>query len=236
MKKLLILFCLVFISFSANSQIIISLLLGDKLNSDKIEFGLDGGMNYSSLNGIDNAKYESNFNLGFYFDFKMKNPNWMINTGVIVKSTMGAKNIEVYSLNNPDLDNSFTGGKVYRYLDYFNVPLLMKHKFKNNFFIKAGPQFGLLYNATDIFRNTVDDNDLEYKLKIKKQFHPLDAGIVVGTGYRLRKGNGMNLGIHYYHGFVDVLISDSSPALINKSIYFNVGIPIGIGKKSTQKN
>ena len=51
-----------------------------------------------------------------------------------------------------------------------------------------------------------------------------------GLGYRLTKGYGMNLGIRYYIGLVDVTLDDSGGDVKNSSIYFTVGIPIGVGK------
>ncbi len=49
MKRFLgILFLLVAFS-AAQSQILITLLLGDKLNSPNLEFGLEGGVNLSLL-------------------------------------------------------------------------------------------------------------------------------------------------------------------------------------------
>ena len=44
----------------------------------------------------------------------------------------------------------------------------------------------------------------------------------------------MNLGIRYYHGLIDVLISDVSADLFIRSLYFNVGIPIGAAKANTK--
>jgi hypothetical protein len=43
------------ISFTqkANSQVLISLLLGDKLNSEKLKFGLDGGVNFATISKED---------------------------------------------------------------------------------------------------------------------------------------------------------------------------------------
>ena len=125
----------------SEGQVLISLLLGDKLNTGQIEFGLDGGLSLSNLHGLDPSGTKSGFNLGFYFDFRLKNPSWLFHTGVMVKSTMGAEDIAVYALNNPDLDNAFAGGSVVRKLGYFNVPAMMKYKFKNNFFVEAGPMF-----------------------------------------------------------------------------------------------
>ncbi len=222
-------------SVSANSQVLISLLLGDKLNSGKIEFGLDGGLSLASLDGVDPSKVHSNYNLGFYFDFKMKNPSWMINTGVRVKSTMGAEGINVYSLNNSSLDSSFEGGSVTRKINYFNVPVSIKYLFKNNLFAQVGIQLGLRYKAVDQFINTVNDkDDLKYALEIKDEYHPLDGGVLLGIGYRLMKGNGMNFSIQYYYGLVDVRIGDTTPDEFNRSFYFNAGIPIGKGKAAAK--
>ena len=67
-------FALFFILFTYNlqSQVLIALLLGDKLNSGKIEFGLDGGLNYSSISSLETDNFKSDFNLGFYFDIKIE--------------------------------------------------------------------------------------------------------------------------------------------------------------------
>ena len=232
MKKYLIVPAFLLCSLASNSQVLISILLGDKLNSGKMEFGLEGGFNWSDINNLEGAKTLRAFNLGFYFDFKLKNPSWMLNTGVIVKSAMGANDLPVYSLGNTDLDSAFTGGKITRKIKYFNVPIMIKYNFKNHIYFKAGAQLGLRYQAFDEFTNSViDDDDLEYKVKIKKQFHPLDAGLAFGLGYRLMKGNGMNIGLQYYYGLVDITIDDSRAAQSNRVLYVSAGIPIGKNSK-----
>ena len=238
MKKLFLLIVLTLFSYTSQSQILISLLLGDKLNSGKIEFGLDGGWNLSKLNGLDNSDGLSTFNLGFYFDLKVfKNPQWMINTGVIVKSTQGADDIPVYSLNNAALDSSFAGGFVRRKVNYFDVPIEMKYVFKNRIFVKGGIMLGLRYKGTDEFINDIeDDEDLLLKIDTRKKYHPIDAGGVVGAGYRFTKGNGMNLNFRYYFGFVDISIDDSTPNQYNQTFYITVGIPIGKGKAAEKES
>jgi hypothetical protein len=221
--------------FTSNSQVLISILLGDKLNSGKIEFGLEGGYSLSSLSGIDPSKGASNFNLGFYFDFATNDPSWFISTGVRVKSTMGASDIAVYSLDNENLDNVFATGSITRKLNYFNVPFMMKYMFKNQLYAQAGIQLGLKYKGTDVFLNSVnEDDDVSYKVDVKKDYHPLDGGLCFGLGYRLVKGNGMNIGLQYYLGLVDVRISDASPDEFNRTLYVNVGIPIGKGKAAAK--
>lgn len=232
MKKIIFFVGIILSFHTGNTQVLISILLGDKLNTGKIEFGLDGGANWSTIKNLDGAKSLTSFNLGFYFDFKLKNPSWMLNTGVIVKSNMGADELPVYSLGNPNLDNAFTGGKITRKINYFNVPIMMKYSFKNHIYLKGGIQLGLRYKAFDEFKNSVnEEDDLKYNLDIKDQFHPIDAGLAIGAGYRLMKGNGMNIGVQYYIGLLDIRVDDSSPNQFNRVLYLTAGIPIGKNPK-----
>jgi len=237
MKKYFFIGGLLLFVNAARTQVLISILLGDKLNTGKIEFGLDGGANWSTIKNLDGAKSLTGFNLGFYFDFKLKDPSWMLNTGVIVKSNMGADELPVYSLGNPTLDDAFIGGKITRKINYFNVPIMMKYSFKNHIYLKGGTQLGLRYKAFDEFKNSInDEDDLKYKLDIKDQFHPIDAGLAFGAGYRLMKGNGMNIGVQYYLGLIDIRVDDSSPNQFNRVLYLTVGIPIGKNPKKKQTN
>lgn len=230
MKKNLLLFIIVLCTPAAHSQVLISLIFGDKLNSEYLEFGLDGGINFSTISNLDGSKSNLGFNLGFYFDIgSSKYPSWYINTGVIVKSPMGADNLDVYSLGNEALDNAYVDGHVNREIRYFNVPILLKYKFRNNIFVKAGPQFGLLANAFDEFIKEIDDQDLRYKNNIRDRIHVIDAGLTIGTGYRLMGGDGMNIGVQYYLGLVPVMKGDG-PKQYNRSFYITAGIPIGKGK------
>src|SRR6188768_3337739 len=103
-KKTLVIIIFLFLSVNAKSQVIISLLLGDNLNTGKVEFGLDGGLNLSSLRGLKDPKPLTGFHLGFYFDIKMKGP-WLFHTGVIVRSPMGSRDIPFYSTDDHALDS-----------------------------------------------------------------------------------------------------------------------------------
>ena len=229
MKKS-ILFIALFFSFQAvQSQVIMSLIFGDKLNSPNIEFGLEGGANFSSISNLD-SDYRRDFNLGFYFDFNLKNPSWMFNTGVIVKSTMGANGIAVYSLNDEKLDAVFAEGSIKRKINYFNVPLMIKYKFDNNIYVKAGTQLGLLAQAKDVFNQEYFGSNVEYENNIRDKIHVIDAGLAFGLGYRLKAGSGINLGLQYYYGLVPLLKGDVNQNQYNRSLYVTAGLPIGKGK------
>jgi hypothetical protein len=231
MKKFLVALVVLFSVHTANSQVLIALLFGDALNTGKVEFGLDGGFNWSTLSGVTGAKNLPIWNLGFYFDIKLPDSAWMIHTGVIVKSTMGTKNAPLYSLGDHNLDSAFIGGSVTTKLNYFNVPIMVKYSFPSRIFVEGGAMLGLMYGATDEFVNSVhEDDDLTYDRNVRSSYHPLDAGLMVGAGYRLMGGNGINLGIRYYYGLVDVYIDDSGPSQYNRALYLTVGIPIGAAK------
>lgn len=230
MRVLLLLFSFIAIVQTSNSQVLISILLGDKLNSEKLEFGLDGGANFSNLIETD-GDFKSNFNIGFYFNIGLKNPDWQIATGVIVKSTMGASGLPVYSVGDALLDSVFVGGSVHRKLRYFNVPILIKYKIGGHFFLEGGAMLGLRHKAFDVFSQSVkEDDDTEFTNKIKSDIRAIDAGAMGGIGYKIKKMNGMHFGARYYHGLVNVMKDDAAPKQYNQSIYLLLGIPIGAGK------
>jgi len=236
MRKYILTICmLLFCVQMAQSQVLITLLFGDKLNSDKIKFGLEGGMNFANVSNLETATTNTFFNIGFYFDFKIKDsPNWYLHSGVIVKSTMGAK-LAPYSLEDEALDALFLNGEVDRRLQYWNIPFLARYKFNNNIFIEAGPMIGVFYKGTDIFTNQVDGNDLQYDNKIKKQNSLLDMGLEGGIGYHAENVlHGLNFGVRYYHGLLNTSKIENANQK-NTSYYIYVGLPVGAGERAQAK-
>lgn len=216
------------LSPSAKSQVLISLLLGDKLNSDWLEFGLEGGGCLLNMTNTPESEMMLNWQLGFYFDFEV-NTKLFISTGVLVKSKMGTEGLTPYSLENVNLDTVFTGGTVQRKINYFNVPGTVKYRFIDYFHAEGGIQLGLRYTGFDEFKQEIDGDDLEYSNDVKNNFTRLDAGGLVGLGYKLKQGKGMSLNARYYYGFVDVnKVTEGSQH--NTAFYFSAAIPIGKGK------
>ena len=239
-KHVIALFLMLFTFQIVQSQVLISLLLGDKLNTGKINFGLEGGYNLSNISNLEGAKAASNFNLGFYFDLLLKeNKNWYVHTGVIVKSTMGA-NIEPYSLNNDSLDELFEDADVRRKINAFNIPILARYKFKNKVFVELGPMIGFMLNKShDEFTATNlenDEDELQYDHKIRDDHKLLDFGAQVGLGYQLKAMHGMCVAVKYYQGVVDINKEAVDKAHYNNSFYVVASIPIGAGEKAKAKN
>ncbi len=221
----------------ANSQVLISLLLGDKLNTEKLKFGLDGGVNFSTISNVSPSNYKAHFNLGFYFDFLLKEKtHWYLHTGVLVKSTMGPQRLNTYTLNDASLDTLFLNGQMDRKLSYFNVPILVRYKFKNEIFVEAGAKLGLLYKAYDVFYNEINERkDLTYNNEVREQYNRIDAGVEAGIGYNVIKGTGYNFGLRYYYGLTNILKDNPGDPQRNSSFYLFASLPVGAGEKAKAK-
>lgn len=207
------------------SQVLIALLLGDKLNTGKIEFGLDGGLNFATISEMDSDSWTRNLNLGFYFDIRMKE-QWYLNTGVLVKSNLGLDDLSDDDLDFLNATRYDAEGEYRQKISYFLVPALAKYKFKNNMYAEIGPQFGLMYDAYIEFNSKIDGNSARIREENKDAINRFDMGLAAGVGYRLLKGMGWTLGARYYYGFLDVYKGRSGSN--TNSLFLKINFPIGL--------
>jgi hypothetical protein len=227
-KAISISFFLMFPAF-LNAQVLITILLGDALNTDRIEFGLIGGMNRSYINDISDSKGMNNFNLGFYFHILMKN-NSYFSTGVLVKSNVGATGMPTYPIGNESFDTVYQNGTLTKKISSFYVPILFHQRFNNRWYIEAGPQLGLIHKPVDIFEVSDFGGDLKYTRNVKDEYKHIDAGLLGGVGYKFKKEiKSMAVGINFYYGLVDVS-NNPDLKIRNSSVYLYMKIPIGVGK------
>ena len=231
-KRIATILLLLLLAAPARSQVLISILLGDMLNTGAIEFGLTGGFNQTYMLETEGSKGLNNFNLGFYFDIRLKKETtWFLYTGCLVKSNMGASNIDVYSVNDTYLDSVMANGSINRIIQYFNVPVTVKYRFKSNVFVLGGAQLGLRYKARDEFTNSISNkDDIVYKHVTKDNYNRIDAGLTAGVGYKFRYGVMMNLGARYYYGLANVFREGHGYAK-NSALYLFAEIPIGAERK-----
>jgi len=233
MKRNLILLSILLISgffTQLNGQILITLLLGDKLNSDQLSFGLAGGLQTSSIANLEGAKFLNTFNLGFFFDIKLAE-GFYLHPEVLVKSNLGARDLPPYPTTDPDLDKLLAGARVERRINYFNIPILAKYRTPNGWGVEAGPQFSLRHKARDEFKTGVGENEeLLLTVDIRDQLTRLDAGFAGGLSKKIGKTRaGVTVYVRYYAGLVDIdKVTDGKQR--NQSILLNAAIPIGAGK------
>jgi len=226
--KLCILTIFILFSVTLKAQVLISLVFGEALNTPKIEFGMIGGLNRAYLNDISNSEGKNFFNLGFYFHVNVKN-NSFISTGVLVKSSVGATGMPVYSLGDAAFDSTYKDGTLTKKISCFYVPIMFHQRFNNRWYIEAGPTAGLRSKAVDIFETTTLDGDLKYTKDVKDQYTRLDFGFTGGVGYKTQKIlKSMAIGINYYYGMVNVSKTPEKKKK-NSSVYLYLKLPIGLG-------
>ncbi|MCH2216170.1 MAG: PorT family protein [Flavobacteriales bacterium] len=224
MKKTCFLFLFLFFGTHAHSQILISLLFGDKLNSPNLEFGIDGGISWSEISSLESSDQRGGLNLGFYFDIRIKNNFWL-NTGLMLKSAQGLNNLTDGDLVTIGATPHESSGDYGQELSYWYLPVLAKYKFENRIHLELGPQLGLIRNANVRFESS--DGNLTTLIEEDNVDHlnRFDVGVVGGVSYRLLKDMGMSIGVRYYYGFIDIYERVSGTT--NSHIYLHAEIPIG---------
>jgi len=225
----------ILLAYNVNSQVLITLLLGDDLNSDKLEFGLEGGGNFSTIGGLASNSFLPDWNIGFYFDIMIKeNKPWNFYTGVLVKSRLGTGNLSESDVNKLiDFDTFLTRGDYNQRISTFIIPTFIKYKFNQHLYLEAGPQFGLMYNAWVEYEYEDDDEYIHKKNYNKDIFNKIDFGFAAGTGYRFKGRTGWTVGVKYYYGIIDAIktIDNSN----NQALFLKVNIPIGRSERAQQK-
>lgn len=237
-KNILLLTALFFFSLTSQSQILITLLLGDKLNSEKLEFGLSTGLNWSQISGMESSDYLATFNIGFYFDFKLKNPNWSVYTGLLVKANNGLNRLTDNDLDflgvtkQEDTNGDEIEGKYKQVVNTFMLPATIKYHFKFPIYIEGGMQFGLRYKAHVEFNS--DSKEIEERVRYmnKDAIKKIDAGFLGGVGYQFKKGRKMTVGAKYYYGLVDMYKEKSGTN--TNAFFLKLNIPVGV-KKAEEK-
>jgi hypothetical protein len=230
MKKMLLSVLLLIICQAATAQVIIALLFGDKLNTDKLEFGLFGGPTFSNISDM-NAQAKAGFNLGLYFNLKISN-NFFLHPEAIAKEALGAEGITPYSTGIPEIDESFADGSVTRKIKAVSLPLLVRYRLKGSLYAEAGPQIDWQLRTTDIFKTEVNDDPLEYTVKPKDVTTAFSVNVAGGLVYRFRKDKGLAMGLRYCHGLTDIMKIENGKQA-NSAWLIHLAIPVGAGKSST---
>lgn len=238
MKKLILGFILLLTINFSYGQVLLSLLFGDNLNTDKLEFGLSAGYNLSYIRGIEGSIGQHNWELGFYFDIHPKPESpWHLVTGVYVKSNVGGRKIPLdYPGNREIKDSIYNGfdaahGNVEKRFNTFYVPINLRYMTKSGIFIEGGAQVGLVFRTTDLYQATVEDYPLKYEITKRVKDNGLykwfDGGVDGGIGYQSKGSLGWKIGVWYYVGLTNIYKNDIGPKAYNSSMYVLATFPIG---------
>ena len=235
MRKYLVLLLMLLPATQLQGQVLISLIFGEALNSGKVEFGLEGGYNWSKIDGLEADKYYSTFNLGFYFDIRLRTP-WYLNTGVLVRAKLGTDHLSANDLAFLNADIYDEAGDYSQVTSTFIVPILLKYRFAENIFLAAGPGFGLSYNAWIEYNSTVEGKDATIKEYNREAVNRLDAGLMAAIGYKFPHQNdrGVSVALKFYYGLTDVYKNKNATPY--RALFLTLTVPIGAQEETEDKN
>jgi hypothetical protein len=232
MKKIVTALLLLHMVLTGHSQVLISIIFGDKLNSDKLEFGLMVSPTLCNITH-DSAQYRFGLGLALYFNWKLSD-RFYFHPEAIPKSAMGARGIKPYPTGDSSLDKLFAGGEVIRKINTISLPFLVRYRITGLWFAETGPQIDWMLKTKDEFTHTVNGNDLTYTKKISSEITNFDVGWAVGLVYKFSQQVSMSMGIRYFYGFTDIV--KTSPGNQHNSTWLlNLYIPIGANKAAAKR-
>ena len=217
----------------AKSQVLMSVIFGDKLNSKELSFGLHANYSWNTLSATDNQKALTSFNFGLFFTYHF-NQHWHANLEMLAKYKRGADGLSAYDLQNDSLNNLFKDGNVKRQIGYLSLPMTIQYMFDPGIYLELGPQFSLRTKAKDIFSTVRDEGELQLERDIEDNINRWDIGWLGGIGYKLGKAKLIAVGLRYYGGFSDVVKNEQGKQFNQQwGIYTN--IPIGVKKAEARR-
>lgn len=217
------------VSYS-NAQVLMSLIFGDKLNTDENAFGIHIDYSFNGITNLEEADALGlgSLNLGLFFSRKFDD-HWAWNLDLLGKYVRGASGIPAYSLMDPDLDSQFSGTQIDRKINYLSAIPSIRYVNDKGLFLEAGTVLSWrTKRAKDYFESSVPDGDLVLEVDLKNQISQIDVSYSVGVGAFIGKYKVDAVGIRYIGGLVNVMKDQGSNKHSQLSIFYN--LPIGRGK------
>ena len=190
----------------------------------KWELGLNGGVNFTNVKGLDSINSVNKFGklygltVTYHFnrffslkgDFDFENKGWKID------------DID-YNINGVD-----TSGGITQVLNYFDLPAFMHIGFgkKIKFDFNFGPYFGYLLNAKTF---NSDNQEVVIDHPSFRDFSNIDYGFIYGLGLEFILSERVSFGIDFFveEGLKEI----NNQGLKNRSLDFDFGINFLVGKK-----
>ena len=159
----------------------------------KIEYGINASINLSNIRGNEQAdlnKPDYGYLIGGTFEYYFKR-KISIKTGIDFE----IKNTFNESINLFDSYGYIIGNlKVKRKFSYLTLPILLKYKFSNSFFINGGTYFSFLLKSN---LEVIDYYSVDDKFRMKK----IDTGLSLGIGKRIKLNEKNNLDVELRSNF-----------------------------------
>jgi hypothetical protein len=215
----------------AHSQVLIALLIGDKLNSDKFELGINLVGNWQTVNGWDEAASRFSMGFGIFGTIKLSD-RFSLQPELLFKDPRGAAGLPPETFGNANLDPLLADSTATVKLAYVSLPVILKYAVTPKLSLGFGPQIGVLSSAKKVYVAEVyAAEDLTFKEDIKSDINDLDLALAFNLEYRFLKKKGVHVGLRYYLGLTDIVKDNPGDPVKHSVIQINLGIPLGGHKK-----
>ena len=164
------------------------------------EFGIKGGLNYSTFNDTDGFEYKTGFLIGGYANFK------------IPLSPVSVQPEVIYAQYGANINNSDAQVVV----NYIQVPVLLKFGFELPA-VSPNVYFGPYMS----FNTKAEIKNNDGSLNLEDNVNDTEYGVVVGAGLDVSK---IRLGLRYTAGLTNVANDNFNPSAKNGAIALTVGI------------
>lgn len=194
------------------------------------QFGLKAGMNVSSLSkdaSMSDTKSKIGFNAGVFMNAPLAEsfsiqPELLYSqmgnkATVTTTSTVGANTITTKTTGSTDLD-------------YVTLPVMFQYKATPNFYLEAGPEFGLMVSGKSKGDRTVTTTNggastevsSSSTLDIKDDLNTFNFGVGIGAGYYFTPNVGLTA--RYVAGVTDIAKDRPSGSDAVRNNVFQVGL------------
>ncbi len=212
----------------AEGQVLLGILFGDKLATERFHIGLNVGANISDLSGIDDTKLKPGLMLGLVAEWKVAG-NFYLQPELLPFYWVGAKGMPP-ALEDapPPLDTLVADKSAERKLSYFEIPVIVKHgALRNRLHVGVGPQVGFLMSSQDVYKGVIT-NVITVEEDLEDELNSFDAGVAFQVEYKLQEGPfAASVSARYFLGLTDTIKENPGEAVYNRVLTVFGSIPIG---------
>lgn len=188
------------------------------------QFGVKGGMNVSSISengGLDDQGSKIGFNAGAFVNIPVAQ-NFSVQPELLF-TQYGSK----YDDKQPVTNDTYSGAL---HLNYVALPVMLQYNVTPGFYLEAGPEFGLLVEARNKYKNETTGQTINESGNLKDNINSFNFGVGLGAGYYFTPNIGINA--RYVAGLSDSVKDgyyENNENNIRNNV-FQVGLTYKFGK------
>jgi hypothetical protein len=218
----------------AQGQVLIGMLLGDKVSSERFQLGLNISAGMTGFWGV-SSRFSRGWSLGLYGE-AVVHPVIHLVPELVFKAPGGARrmtsDVPGYSLDamgDPLLEQLEEEGNVSRSLTYFALSTLVRFAL-GPVGLGVGPWLAVRTGGEERIQMSMDGQTLELRDSSGDFARRFDAGALFSLDVQLNPSRGlrsMKLRLKSYLGLVDTVSANEGPAVRNWNVLLGLDIPIG---------